>query len=60
MFGVWRQGFVALMSQPIESVAEFQIVTALGDARFGRNIGGVVNLLSRLGSPEFHGTVYSF
>ena len=36
--GVRRQGFVALAPQPIESVDEFQIVTALGDARFGRNI----------------------
>jgi hypothetical protein len=58
--GVRRQGFVALIPQPIESVDEFQIVTVLGDARFGRNIGGMINVLSKSGSPEFHGTIYSF
>ena len=58
--GTRRQGFVALAPQPIESLHEFQIVTALGDARFGRNIGGHVNALTKSGSPQFHGSVYGF
>jgi hypothetical protein len=58
--GTRRQGFVALAPQSIESLNEFQIVTALGDARFGRNIGGRVNALTKSGSPEFHGSVYGF
>jgi len=58
--GVRRQGFVALNPQPIESIAEFQIIAALGDARFGRNIGGMINVLSKTGTPGFHGTLYSF
>ena len=41
--GVRRQGFVALVSQPIESVQEFQIITLLAPAQFGRNIGAVVD-----------------
>lgn len=58
--GTRRQGFVALATQSIESIAEFQIITALGDARFGRNIGGHINALTKSGSAEFHGSTYSF
>lgn len=58
--GVRRQGFVALTPQSMESVAELQVVTAMGDARFGRNIGGVNNVLSRLGGERVHGAVYSY
>ena len=40
--GVRRQGFVALSPVPVESIAEMEVITALADARFGRNIGGQV------------------
>jgi hypothetical protein len=58
--GVRRQGFVSLVPQPIESVQEFQIITALADARFGRNLGAQVNAVSEYGGKEFHGTFYGF
>jgi hypothetical protein len=58
--GVRRQGFVSLVPQPIESVQEFQIITALADARFGRNLGAQVNAVSEYGGNEFHGTLYGF
>ncbi|HEV2829602.1 MAG TPA: carboxypeptidase-like regulatory domain-containing protein [Pyrinomonadaceae bacterium] len=58
--GTRRQGFVFLAPQSLESLNEFQIVTALGDARFGRNIGGQVNVLTKSGSPDLHGSVYGF
>ncbi|MCU1266316.1 MAG: hypothetical protein JWM21_2634 [Acidobacteria bacterium] len=58
--GVRRQGFVALVPQSIESLQEFQIITALADARFGRNAGGQVNALSKTGGVNLHGTLYGF
>src|SRR2546425_908063 len=58
--GVRRQGFIGLVPQSIESLQEFQIITALADARFGRNAGGQVNALSKTGSVNFHGTFYGF
>ena len=58
--GVRRQGFVALVPQSIESLQEFQIVTALADTRFGRNAGGQVNALSKTGTLNWHGTLYGF
>lgn len=58
--GARRQGFVALAPQSIESISEFQIITALGDARFGRNIGGQLNALTKSGSLKPHGSFYGF
>ena len=37
--GVRRQGFFTLVPQPIESIQEFQIITLLAPAQFGRNLG---------------------
>ncbi|MGI9106494.1 MAG: carboxypeptidase regulatory-like domain-containing protein [Pyrinomonadaceae bacterium] len=58
--GVRRQGFVALIPQPIESVKEYQAITLLAPAQFGRNIGAQVNAVSRSGGSETHGTFYGF
>jgi len=57
--GVRRQGFVALIPQPIESVQEYQVITLLAPAQFGRNIGGQVNAVSKSGGNETHGTVFA-
>src|SRR5215470_11241000 len=58
--GVRRQGFVALIPQPIESVKEYQAITLLAPAQFGRNIGAQVNAVSKSGGNETHGTLYAF
>ena len=58
--GVRRQGFLALIPQPIESIKEYQVITLLAPAQFGRNIGGQVNAVSKSGGSEVHGTVYGF
>jgi hypothetical protein len=58
--GVRRQGFVALIPQPIESIKEYQAITLLAPAQFGRNIGAQVNAVSKSGGNETHGTVYGF
>jgi hypothetical protein len=56
--GVRRQGFVALVPQPIESIQEYQVITLLAPAQFGRNIGAQVNAVSRSGGSQTHGTFY--
>lgn len=58
--GVRRQGFVALISQPVESVQEFQIITLLAPAQFGRNIGAQVNIVSKAGGNKLNGSIYGF
>ena len=57
--GVRRQGFVALIPQPIESIKEYQAITLLAPAQFGRNIGAQVNAVSKSGGNETHGTAYA-
>lgn len=56
--GVRRQGFVAFIPQPIESIEEFSIITLLAPAQFGRNIGAQVNAVSRSGANELNGSIY--
>lgn len=58
--GVRRQGFLALVPQPIESIQEYQVITALAPAQFGRNIGAQVNAVSRSGGNQTHGAIYGF
>jgi len=58
--GVRRQGFVALIPQPIESIKEYQVITLLAPAQFGRNIGAQVNAVSKSGGNATHGTAYTF
>ncbi|MFN2511842.1 MAG: carboxypeptidase regulatory-like domain-containing protein [Pyrinomonadaceae bacterium] len=58
--GVRRQGFVALVPQPLESIQEYQFITVSAPAQFGRNIGAQVNAVSKSGGSETHGTVYGF
>ena len=58
--GVRRQGFVALVPQSIESIQEYQVITLLAPAQFGRNIGAQVNAVSKSGGNRTHGTGYGF
>ena len=56
--GVRRQGFFSLVPQPVESIKEYQVITLLAPAQFGRNLGAQVNAISRSGGSEHHGTAF--
>lgn len=58
--GVRRQGFVGLIAQPIESIQEYQVITLLAPAQFGRNLGAQVNAVSKSGGNQIHGAAYGF
>lgn len=58
--GVRRQGFVALVPQPTASIQEFQVVSAVPDATYGRDIGGQVNALTRSGAGQLHGGIAAY
>jgi len=45
---------------PLDSVQEFSVLTNNFTAEFGRASGGVVNVVTKSGSNEFHGTAYEF
>jgi len=42
-----------------DAIAELQVVTNF-DAEYGRNLGGVINYITKQGTNSFHGTGYEF
>ena len=45
---------------PLDSVQEYRVVTSGFDAQYGRASGGVVNLITKSGTNQYHGTLYEF
>jgi carboxypeptidase family protein/TonB-dependent receptor-like protein len=45
---------------PLDSVAEFSVLTNNFTSEYGRASGGVVNLVTKSGSNTFHGSAYEF
>lgn len=43
-----------------DSVQEFKVQTGLFDASFGRATGAVVNVVTKEGGDEYHGTLFEF
>ena len=50
----------AIPFQVNDAIQEFRVVNAGSDAQFGRNIGGVVNIVTRRGTSKFHGSAFGF
>jgi outer membrane receptor protein involved in Fe transport len=52
---------ITLLSTPtVDSIQEFRIITSVPTAEFGRASGGVVNVITRGGGRDFHGSGYEF
>ena len=43
-----------------ETIEQFKVQTSLYDARYGRSGGGNIELVTKSGSNEFHGTAYEY
>ena len=54
--------FTATVGQqvPLDSVQEYQVVTSDFSAEYGRASGGVVNVMTKSGTNDFHGSAYEF
>ena len=54
--------FVGTVGQPIplDSVQEYSVLTNNFTAEFGRASGGVVNLATKSGTNDFHGSAYEY
>ena len=50
----------AQVRTPLEAVQEFQVLTSMYDAEFGRASGAIVNAVSKVGTNQFRGVVFGY
>lgn len=57
-----NQGFLAdvNINPTVDAVQEFKVQSATMSAEFGFTAGGVINLVTKSGTNEFHGNLYHF
>jgi outer membrane receptor for ferrienterochelin and colicin len=59
-FGEQAGGQRAAIDITLEAVQEFQVVATGASAEFGRTAGGIVNVITKSGTNEFHGSAFYF
>jgi len=59
-FGEQVGGQRAAIDITLDAVKEFQVVAAGSSAEFGRTAGGVVNVITKSGTNDVHGSLFHF
>jgi hypothetical protein len=59
-FGEQLGGQRAAIDIPLDAVKEFQVVATGATAEFGRTAAGIVNVISKSGTNDVHGSVFYF
>ncbi len=59
-FGEQSGGQRAAVDITLEAVKEFQVVASGANAEFGRTGGGVVNVITKSGTNDFHGSLFEY
>ena len=48
------------MTPPLDALEEFKVLRSNYSAEFGGGTGGVVNVVTKQGTQQFHGTAYEY
>ena len=59
-FGEQLGGQRAAIDIPLEGVKEFQVVATGASAEFGRTGGGIINVITKSGTNQVHGSLFHF
>src|SRR2546426_10908261 len=59
-FGEQLGGQRAAIDITLDAVKEFQVVASGASPEFGRTAGGVVNIITKSGTNEIHGSAFHF
>src|SRR5438874_10463222 len=59
-FGEQEGGQRAAIDITLDAVKEFQVVASGANAEFGRTAGGVVNVITKSGTNEIHGSAFEY
>lgn len=59
-FGEQLGGQRAAIDITLEAVKEFQVVATGANAEFGRTAGGVINVITKSGTNDIHGSAFHF
>jgi outer membrane receptor for ferrienterochelin and colicin len=59
-FGEQMGGQRAAIDITLEAVKEFQVVATGANAEYGRTAGGIVNVITKSGTNELHGSLFHF
>ncbi|HEX6730904.1 MAG TPA: TonB-dependent receptor [Pyrinomonadaceae bacterium] len=59
-FGEQLGGQRAAIDITLEAVKEFQVVATGASAEFGRTAGGIINVITKSGTNEIHGSLFHF
>jgi len=59
-FGEQLGGQRAAIDVPLDAVKEFQVVATGATAEFGRTAGGIINVISKSGTNNVHGSLFYF
>ena len=55
-----RNIFASVITPPLDSVQEFRVQSSLAPAAFPQAAGGVVDISTKYGSKDFHGSAFEF
>ena len=50
----------AQVRTPVEAIQEFQVITSMYDAEYGRASGAIVNAVTKSGTNDFRGVVFGY